>query len=273
MSTLFLEASGQITPAENLIDLEEEDLYSIFNARAEFMGWSSTSLPRPNRPLLWGMQEAELTAGTGDSRIGWVQVGLNVGPFEPNPDWTPPTQPGWASLPVRRRSIDPAMAMPALVQCFDDALRRFGAIELSALQVMAINLDPGPRSGADNLISALNWFNTKQQPKADAMISFDQEMLGGHTEAELVASLQHRNSGRFKFGPVVTVPEHHSIKAPFPEGPYRSFSPAHSGRGVSVTLPEWTASAAAWALATIIDTSRPIAPDVRNFALRITRVR
>ena len=45
------------------------------------MSWSSTLIPRP--PLLWDMNEAELTAGTDASRIGWVQVGLDVGNFEP----------------------------------------------------------------------------------------------------------------------------------------------------------------------------------------------
>ena len=33
MSTLFLEAFGQLSPGTNLIDAEEEDLYSVFRAR------------------------------------------------------------------------------------------------------------------------------------------------------------------------------------------------------------------------------------------------
>ena len=78
MSTLFLEAFGQLSPGTNLIDAEEEDLYSVFRARAELMGWSSTSIPRSRRPMLWDMNEAELTVGTDASRIGWVQVGLEV---------------------------------------------------------------------------------------------------------------------------------------------------------------------------------------------------
>ena len=67
------------------------------------------------------------------------------------------------------------------------------------------------------------------------------EFLGGHSEAELVASLQRRNTGAFEFGPVVAVPEQHSIKVGV-EAPFRFISPAHSGLGVSVSLPEWTAS-------------------------------
>ena len=271
MSTLFLEAFGQLSPGTNLIDAEEEDLYSVFRARAELMGWSTTSNRR--RPMLWGMNEAELTAGTDASRIAWVQVGLEVGDLEPTrvPP-APVTGWGYASLGVRRRAAEPAMVLPALVQCFDDALRRFGDIELSGIQVTAYDLDPNARSPAGDLVSALNWFNITLMGKADALIAFNQELLGGQTEAELVAGLQWRNTGLFKFGPVVAVPEQHSIKASF-EWPERSISPARSGLGVSVMLPEWTASAVGWALATVIDAARGGAPDVRNFAVRVTRVR
>ena len=41
MSTLILEAFGQLSPGTNLIDSEEEDLYSVFRARSELMGWST----------------------------------------------------------------------------------------------------------------------------------------------------------------------------------------------------------------------------------------
>ena len=269
-STLFLEAFGELSPGTNLIDSEEEDLYSVFRARAELMGWSSTSLPRPRRPLLWEMEEAELTAGIDASRIGFVQVGLNVGDFEPTREPSAPV-PGWAALPVRQRAVAPAMVLPALVQCFDDAVRRFGDVELSGLQVTARSLDPSARCRAGDLISGLNWFNTTLKARADALIAFDHELLGGHTKAELVASLQRGNTGPFKFGPVVAVPEQHAIKVQ--EWAFHPISPAHSGLGVSVTLPEWTASAAAWVLATVIDAARDLSPYVRSFAVRITRVR
>ena len=266
-SLLFVEAFGQFSPGTNLIDSEEEDLYSVFRARAELLGWSTTSARR--RPLLWAMNEAELTAGIDESRIGWVQVGLEVGDVEQYRAPPAPT-PGWAALGVRRRPIEPAMALPALIQCFDDALRRFGVVELSGLQVTANFLEPRTQSYAD-LVSMLNWFNTTLKGRADALIAFDQELLGGHTEAEVVASLQRKNTGSFEFGPVVAVPEQHSIKAAV-ETPIRSISPSRSGLGVSVTLPEWTASAAAWVLAIVIDTARASAPDVSNFAVRVVRV-
>ena len=252
------------------------DLYSVFHTRAESMCWSTACSTRParRRPLLWHMNEAELTAGTDDSRIGYVQVGLDVGHVERTraPIRSEPV-PGfyYAPLGVRRRSIDPAVVLPALIQCFDDALRRFGDVELSALQVTANFLDPWTQSYAGDLISGLNWFNTTLKGQADALIAFDQELLGGQTEEALVASLPRKNTGSFEFGPVVAVPEQHSIKVGI-ESPIRSISPAQSGLGVSVTLPEWTASAVAWVLAMVIDTARTIEPDVSSFAVRVTRL-
>lgn len=273
--TLFLEAFGQLSRGTNLAGIvsEDEDLYSVFNARAELMSWSTMSR---RRPLLWEMNEAELTAGTDASRIGWVQVGLAGEVVEPGLAQPTPIQGSAAlppALPIRQRSaVEPVMALPALIQCFDDALRRFGVVELSGLQATASYLEPSARSCAPDLVSGLNWFNTTQKAAANALITFDHELLGGHTEAELVASLQRGNTGSFEFGPVVAVPEQHSIKVPV-EMPWSGVSPAHSGLGVSVTLPEWTASVAAWVLAIVIDAACAGAPDVRDFAVRVTRVR
>jgi hypothetical protein len=83
VSLLIVEAFGQLFRDANLEGMileDEEDLYSVFRARAELMGWSTTSA---RRPLLWGMNDAGLTAGNDASRIGWVQVGPEVGDFEP----------------------------------------------------------------------------------------------------------------------------------------------------------------------------------------------
>lgn len=271
--TLFLEAFGQLSRDTNLAGIvsEDEDLYSVFNARADLMSWATTASHR-RRPLLWEMNEAELTAGIDASRIGWVQVGLAGEVVEPSRAQPTPV-PGWAALPVSQRSaVEPVLALPALVQCFDDALRRFGAVELAELQVTASHLELSTRSCLGDLVAVLNWFNTTQKARADAIIAISHELLGGHTEAELVASLQRRNTGSFEFGPVVAVPEQHSIKVPV-EMPWSGVSPARSGLGVSVTLPEWTASAVGWVLAIVIDAARASAPDVPNFAVRVTRVR
>ena len=86
----------------------------------------------------------------------------------------------------------------------------------------------------------------------------------------MVDRLQRKNTGLFEFGPVVAVPEQHSVKVLEPS--FLSISPARSGLCVRVTLPEWTASAVGWVLATVIDTARASAPDVSNFAVRVVRV-
>ena len=292
--TLTLEAFGQLSPDANLtgIAFEEQDFLKVFDARAELMNWS-TVWSRDRLPLLWGTYEAELTAGIDASRIGWVYVelsnlvDLNKAMPElvdlPRLSERPPIPEGaiagWAAISdedVRKfnvATVKIAVALPALVQCFDDALRRFGAVELSGLQVTCHNADldtgVGPRGG--HLAYAPNWFDiVSQQARADAIIAFDQGFLGGHTEAEMVASLRRRSTGSLEFGPVVAVPEQYSIEVE--EQPFRSISPAHSGLGVSVTLPEWTASAAGWVLAKVVNAARDFSPDVRNFAVRITRV-
>ncbi len=275
--TLFLEAFGQLAPNSAIIDAEEEDLYSVFNARAELMGWSTLSLPHP-RSLLWGMEEAKLTAGLDASRIGWVKVGLGSGESSivksGNMDWIKRVH--FKVRPERRRrAVEPAKALSALTQCFADALGRFGIVELSGLQVTASGLEPkpSPRPGGypiDSPFCGLNWFNTARKTTVETLVAFDYELLGSHTEAELVARLQQKNTEAFAFGPVATVPEPHSIKVPAEVGWWYSTSP---GRGVAVTLPEWTASAAAWVLAIVIDTARILTPDVRNFAVRVTRMR
>ncbi len=286
-STLFLEAFGQFSRDTNLegIVSEEEDLYSVFLARAKLMSWSTTSNHR--KPLLWGMEEAELTSKTDDSRIGWVQVGLEHvtgGVLEPGDDLSEPRlsfaagggRPGFGRFPGLRSTgaVEPSIVLPALIQCFDDALRRFGVVELSGLQVTASYLEPSKRSAIGGIFSALNWFNIALKARADALVAFDNEFLWGHTEEKLAARFQWGNTGSFKFGPVVAVPKQNQIKAPV-EAPlhYYSISPASSGLGLSVTMPEWTASAVGWVLATVIDAARAIAPDVREFTIRITRVR
>ncbi|MCY3543951.1 MAG: hypothetical protein OXH22_07910 [Chloroflexi bacterium] len=261
--TIFLEAFGRLSgPAT--IDSREEDLHSVFRERAELMRWASNPY---NHPLLWSMEEAEITADTDTYRIGWVQVGLGVGRVEVLS--TPTT--GWMKLPVHQRSSNPIISLVPLVQCFDDSLRRFGAVELSGLQVTVSTLDADTQSCLGYLVSVLNWFNTAADTRAEAIVAFDENFLGGHAEAELLGNLQWRNTGQFDFGPIVTAPGQHSIRVGA-ETPIRSISPARSGLGISVKLPEWTPSAAGWVLASVVDAARLINPAATNFAVRLTRV-
>lgn len=272
MSTLFLEAFGQLSGTAT-IDSREEDLYSVFRQRAELMHWVTTS---SDRPLLWLMEEAEITADTDPYSIGWVQVGLDVGKIEafvePARPSSDPVQ-GWAYAPlaVHRSDIEPALALPALVQCFHDALRRFGAVELSGLQATASFLDASEQSCISYLVSVLNWFNTDLKAGAEAIVEFDQDLLEGGRVSELVSILQRRNTHPFEFSAFTPVPEKHMVSIPAETRPYHPIAP-QSDTGVSVTLPEWTPSAAGWVLASAVDAARLINPDASNFALRLTRV-
>ncbi len=246
---LFLEAFGQLSryPDRKGIVAGEEDLYSAFDGRAESMGWSTTSKSRSPRPVFWSVHEAELSAGHGTSRIGWVQVGLET-------------------------DVAPALALPPLIQCFDDALRRFGVVELSGLQLTASYLQAGTESSMRDLASPLFWFRLALGPRANALIAFDNGLLQGRSEAEFVASLPRMNGGLglFEFGPLVPVPPRHSIAVPGEAPIDVALSPARLG--VSVELPEWSASAAAWVLAVVIDKACAGGPGTRNFAVRLTRV-
>ena len=266
MSTLFLEAFGQLSGPPT-IDCEDEDLYSVFLNRSQLMGWGAPS--SNERPLLWHMEEAEITADTDPTRIGFVQVGLGVGPLE-QVELPPQPRPGWAALGMRAKSTDPVLALPPLVQCFGDSLSRFGDIDVSCFVVTVIRLNVDPVCQLGHLVSMLGWFNTNLKGRVDALVSFDQNLLGGRDVSDLLANLQWRNTGAFDFRSVVDVPEQHMVDVAA-EGPRWFDRCDASSFGVSVTMPEWTPSAAGWVLASTIDGARTIEPNADNFALRITR--
>ena len=225
------------------MDAVEEDLYSVFRARAELMGLSTTALPRPQRPRLWGMNEAELTPGDSRNRIGFVQVGLDAD------------------------NVDPPEALSALAQCFDDALRRFGSVELTALQITATHLGPPLQPCIGDLVAANNWFNLSDKTGVDAVIALDQELLGENDPA----FSRYTRPGVFEFGQPVTVHEEHQVRIPSetPFYPTPSGSPA---LGWTVTIPEWTASCIGWMLAIVVDIARTDHPDGRSFAARLSKV-
>ena len=270
MPILFIEAFGKLSEDTEMpvADREEEDLYSVFNTLAESMGWSSTSHQNP--PLLWAMHEAELTDRcAAASRIGFAQVGLDVGAVEPvEPSPSPRT--GYSALPFRRRSTEPVRVLLPLTQCFADALSRFGAVELSAIQITGCYLEPSARPSKSYLSSALDWFNVIPKSKARAIISFDQALTGSLPESALVDKLRRWNAGPFEFSTLAAVSERHMIKTPG-EMPYYPASPK-SDMGLSTKMPEWTPSAVGWVLASVVDAARDGEPDASAFALRITRV-
>ena len=252
VGVLFVEAFGRLTRDTGRAGLasDEEDLYSIFRARAELLGWSaplsSSSSGRNTRPrpALWGLHEAELSASDGTARIGWVQVGLET-------------------------SVELSQALPPLAQCFADALGRFGTVELSGLQVTASSLPAIGEPIAWDLISGLNWFNIVPAGRTNAMIAFDSGLLQTGGDADLLARLQHLNTGPFEFGPLVPASPEYAIEIPAEAPVTATLTPAP--QCLSVTLPEWSAASAAWTLAIVIHLART--GDTRAFAVRVTRGR
>lgn len=241
MPTLVVEASGQLASGVGVpvTPDDAEDLYSVFTARAELMGWSTTGARR--RPRLWGMNDAALTVEADGSRIGWVQVGLGGG-------------------------VEPVIALLPLIQCLHDALRRFGAVELSGLQVTGSELQSA-RSCTADLISGLNWFNAPPHAKSPAGIVIDDQSLEGRTDTELLASLQRLNTGGFEFGPQPTTLSVRQQARETPDGSIPTSD--HSRLGLSVTLPESSATALAWALAIVVDATAASGPGLRSFTARV----
>lgn len=267
MSTIFLEAFGQLSDSPT-IDSREECLYSVFRERAELMRWGTTS---KGDSLLWSMEEAEITSDTEPYRIGWVQVGMDIGRVDilstpANPDL------GRVASPIRQRSINLPMALPALVQCFSDALGRFGVVELSGIQLTASYLNADAQSCTRYLVSVLNWFNMNLKAEAEAILAFDQGLLEAGKVSELVAELRYRNTYPFEFRTLAAVPDKHKVKVPVDDMPLYPASP-QLDTGVFVTLPEWMPSAAGWVLASVIDAAQLIQPGTTDFAIRVTRVR
>ena len=297
---LLLEAFGELPPTawiETERDRERRErespptgasvvglLHRVFDARAELMGWSTTS-PASSQRNLWDMYEAGLTAdGTDPSLIGWVYVGLaNATDLNAVDDVVIPERipdragyAGWATIRMPpeygEATVGLSSALPPLVQCFDDALRRIGATEVSGFQVTCYGADLGPRSRfSGHLTSGPSWFDAFEQAGPSALVSFDQGFLGRFSAVEFTSNVRRRNTGAFEFGDVVSVPEPHKVR--MPAGTPRPEIPLEpSGVGVSVVLPEWTASAAGWTLATVVDVARVMTPETENFAVRLARM-
>ena len=231
------------------------------------------------------MYEAGLTAdGTDPSLIGWVYVGL-ANPTDLNavddvvipegvPDRTGYT--GWATIRMPPQygeaTVGLSSALPPLVQCFDDALRRTGATEVSGFQVTCYGAHLGSSSGfPGHLTSGLSWFDASEQAGSNALVTFDRGFLGGHSAVELASNVRRRNTGVFEFGDLLSVSERHRVRVPA-DTPRPDIPLEPLGVGVSVVLPEWTASAVGWTLATLVDVARVMAPETENFAVRLARM-
>ena len=245
-STLFVEAYGSMTN-EGTIDAVEEDLYSVFRERAELMGWLTHSNSRYSVKAFWDMQEAELTEDS--SRVGFGQVGLD-----------PP-------------QVVPSV-LPALLQCFSDSVRRFGA-SVSGFQVTTRELVNLSDDACEwYLVHVLNWFNLDVRERVKAVVHFDQGLLGDYDVSTLAACIEQMNNGVFEFRLIDEVPVEAGIRL-VPSFAVHSdiISPTqHPSQGLLVSMPEWSPSAAGWVLARVIDAAHTLGSNPSKYAVRISRV-
>lgn len=268
-TNFFLEAFGQLAGTQP----EEDWLYPAFDSRAEMMGWTHTQSPPPPYAWFWDMHDAEITAERDTHRLGWVQVGLHGESEIPGSENWPtviPTDHYSTFFPSgynRRSPTSPALVLPALGQCFEDALRRCVEFTWTGLQVSVGFLESHIQPFSV-LPGAHQWFEqTAHKTCTPAHIAFDQAWLEPHNLATLVTHLHQALTFPFTFGPVVTVPEPHRISVRF-KAP-DALKPATLG--LAVTLPEWTMNAAASALALVLNAAHTMVPDLQHCALRLTK--
>ena len=132
--------------------------------------------------------------------------------------------------------------------------------------------DVGLRSQSPgHLTVRLSWFYAPERAGASALVTFDQGFIRGFSAAELASNIRRRHTGAFAFGGVVPMDEPHRVRGPA-DAPYPDISLEPSGLGVSVVLPERTASAAGWVLATVVDVACVLAPETEDFAVRIAQI-
>lgn len=295
---LILKAFGNL-PSTDLIEFERERerrewidppksavevgiLLRAFEARAELLGWAGTSSSINSPQPLWNVFEAGLIDSEDDpSLIGWVYAGVanQIDLSKVTPEMIQPgTGVGWAAIKTLLGYAEFTIALPAalppFVQCLDDALRHIGATDVFGYQLTChqANLQPRQRNQG-YLRSGVAWFSvpTPDATAVDAVVAFDSGFLGSHQASKIVPKVVRRGNELFKFKLSPDIPDLLRIKAPG-SSIIQSVVFEPSNLGLSVRMPEWSASAAGWVLATIIDAAHAIAPDVENFAVRITRV-
>ena len=218
--TIFVEAFGRfLTGGYD----EEEDLYSVFRARSVLMGWYTTPRSLATRPPgLWQMQEADLAVGDSP-RVGGAQVGLEAG-------------------------VSIVIALPALMVCFDDSLRRFGAYESLGYQVTAGGLTPRRESYLGHLVEVLNYFEVSPKSRMATLAMYG---MGKGIGSQIASELERRNIGVFRFKEGVPV---RGWDVPPEMSPRTGGEPDAS---LDVTLPNGP-GAAAWAMASALDSARTL---------------
>ena len=258
-------------------DVLGEDLYSIYLARSQLMGWStigSAAAPGESSPL-WDMNEAELTEEEGGHRIGFAQVGLDVGSsiavVEPQEQGSAGDLSRLRAAPFpaisTERFTDPVLAIPPLIQCLDDSLRWFGEVEVTAVQVTAFDIAPRQRSYLHRLVSVLNWFSIGtaiERPRALVIVAADQWDEG--KEADVVAAIHQTNTGSFQIGSLITSPAEYAADTDWPWPQI-----VRTNMGLDVSMPEWSPSTVGWVAARLFEAALALDPAPHALSVRVTR--
>ncbi len=271
MAQFYVEAFGKLDRDIGVVPLNlddgTEDLLSVFDSLGETMGWSGHG--GTDRPPLWELHEGESTPGRDDHCIGWINVSVNFGPRVQSKPMPPPPRGGlrYESAGWHKRSWDPARVMPPLIRCFHDALSRFGAVELTGIQVFGLGFDPR----VDHFSPDPNWFNINPAERVHAIVTFDEGLLGGPAEPQTVAEALTATDGQFKFGPLVELPREDPIARKRDQWPFMMSVSPHE-KGLAATLPEWTPTAIGYALGQVTELAARIDPTPENFVVGITRL-
>ena len=280
MTTILAEAFGHVAlNQDRAVDVLDEDLYSIFLARSQLMGWSTinSSASHDEDSLLWGMNEAELTHEDDGHRIGFAQVGLNVGSGNSFVDLSEQESPRLSGRRVGKPApfptrptvppTDPVLAIPPLIQCLNDSLQWFGEAEVAAAQVTANNIALRQQSYLHRLVSVHNWFNIgTATERPHALVTVAADRWDESKEADVVASIHQTNTGSFEIGSLNTAPAEYAAG---PDWAWPQF--ARTNMGLDVSMPEWSPSTVGWVVARIFEAALALDPAPQALSVRVTR--
>ena len=260
MPRLIVRAYGQLTPApDQIASTAWEELYSVFLARSELMRWTdlyAAPWTQPTSPL-WAMNDADLNTDPDDDELGWAQVGLDVGLTADLAEQVSRSEREAAAFkpapfPIGQgRATDPVVAIPPLIQCLDDALRRYGRLAVTGYQTEVHDPSPRQQSLSQPLVGVLSWFNvTTAEAQTRASVTVASDVWSKWIAEQVVADFQQSKTGPFSLGPFIRM---------------------RQGGTAEVELPEWSPAAAGWVIATLVDAVLVRAPLLRGLSVRVAR--
>ena len=279
--TLIATAYGELSRRSDLLGSSAAvDLYSVFLARSELMGWSRLgSSKSPAIPPLWVMEEAELTADHED-QIGFAQVGLDVNVGTPEsvdhvileepPPGADPFEGEWAPAPLPIDAdppIDPVIAIPPMIQCLDDSLRRFGDATVKSYQVTVDYMPAEHHTQLYDLVSMHNWFRVaKSKPRSQAVATIAVDQWDEDQTAEVVSCIAEVNLGSFEMAQLLALPAEYAVEVEWEPSEWK-----HAATGLMVSMIEWTPGASGWVIAMIYDVVLSLDQVPRHLSVKLSR--